>query len=90
MAPEAANPGKEFCPVHKIFERDITDIKTKQEGRPCQTHTEKISTLERSDNDQWVAINQLRKTVWGWAGAIALGGFGGSILGTLAIRYFVK
>ncbi len=89
MAPESANPGKEYCPVHKIFERDITDIKERQEKRPCQTHTAEISSLVKADTDfknenkeQWIAINRLRIMVYMGAGATGVLAFLGSILGT--------
>ncbi len=86
MSLESPNPSG----TYGLILKDIERIKDKQGERPCETHTVEIKGLIKSDDEQWIAINQLRKTVWGWAGAIALGGFGGSILGTLAIRYFVK
>lgn len=89
MTPESPNPGKELCSVHEILQQDIRDIKKKQEGRPCQTHTEKVLGLERADSriendnkDQWVAINKLRIMVYMGAGATGILAFLGSVLGT--------
>ncbi len=89
MSPKITNPGKEYCPVHKIFERDITDIKERQEKRPCQTHTAEISSLvkadvkfEKENSEQWTAINRLRIMVYMGAGATGVLAFLGSVLGT--------
>jgi hypothetical protein len=83
-----------FCPVHREITQDLRDIKEKQASRSCSGHEERLRALERSDerlerdnNDQWTAINQLRRLVWGWAGIAA---FLGSAAGSLLISYFVK
>ncbi len=89
MALDTPNPGKTLS-VDDLILEDLKKIKDKQDERPCVAHTIKIEGLVKSDDEQWDAINQLRKTVWGWAGAIALGGFLGSILGTIAIHRFLK
>ncbi len=87
MAPEAANPGKDGS-VLEILQQDIRDVKRKQEGRPCQTHTAEISNLAKTDIDfknenkeQWIAINRLRIMVYMGAGATGVLAFLGSIVG---------
>lgn len=82
------------CPACSFLTRDIADIKKKQENRPCGENSNKIKTLEESDTDQWTAINDLRRTVWGWKGGMALASFLGGIIGTgimsLLIHRFMK
>lgn len=75
--------GKEYCPMHTKIEIEITEIKTTQKDRPCQTNTEKIATLERDRIDQWKTINQLRRIVYMGAGAAGVFAFLGSILGAV-------
>ncbi len=87
---EISNPIRgEFCPLHEMIQKDITDIKGRQEGRPCQTHTAEITALGKSEKrleddnrDQWTAINRLRAMVYMGAGATGILAFLGSILGT--------
>ncbi len=56
---------------------------------PCQSHEERIKSLKEAEermfkgnNEQWVAINGLRKMVYMGAGATGVLAFLGSILGT--------
>jgi len=81
------NPGV-FCPLHETVQRDIERIKSKQGERPCQGHDERIKSMEKSEermtrdnNDQWDAINNLRKMVYMGAGAAGVLAFLGSIIG---------
>ncbi|TRZ44514.1 hypothetical protein D4S03_11965 [bacterium] len=87
MATDSPNP-RTFCPVHETVQRDIETIKSKQDGRPCQGHDERIKSLGKSEermsrdnNDQWDAINSLRKMVYMGAGAAGVLAFLGSIIG---------
>lgn len=93
MADAELNPNP-YCPVHKIIQRDVEEVKKKQGENPCEVHSMEISTLKESDSDQWDAITELRKTVWGWKGAAALASFMGSLLGagivTMVLHRFLK
>jgi len=75
--------GKEYCPIHTEVQAKILAIQAKQESRPCQTNTEKISTLEKDSINQWLTINQLRRIVYMGAGAAGVFAFLGSILGAV-------
>jgi hypothetical protein len=88
-----AERGKD-CSVCGIIQRDLELIHAAQKTRPCGANTTEINNLKESDNDQWQAINELRKAVWKMGGGFALAGFAGSILGagiiTLLIHHFMK
>lgn len=75
------------CEVHYRIEKDVDELRTTQKERHCQEHSSRIGTLEKETVDQWTAINELRRTVWMWRGAMALAGFAGSAVGGLVISY---
>lgn len=90
----AAAKSPQECPACAFLTRDVEDLRKTQKNRPCGENSNKIKTLEESDADQWTAINELRRTVWGWKGGMALASFLGGILGTglmtLLIHHFMK
>ena len=79
-----------FCPVHKEVKADIDKIELVQIARPCIAHDVQISALEKSDDDQWVEINKLKRLVYLGAGGVGAAAFLGSILGSLTISYFKR
>ena len=79
-----------FCPVHKEVRDDIDRIERVQEARLCIAHGVQITTLERSDNDQWTAINNLKRMVYLGAGVVWAAALFGSIIGNLLISYLKK
>jgi len=79
-----------FCPVHKEVRDDIDRIERVQEARLCIAHEVQITTLERSDNDQWTAINNLKRMVYLGAGVVWAAALFGSIIGNLLINYLEK
>jgi len=89
--------GDAFCLGHPEVAKDLREIKQIQRDRACGSHEARLGALERADeriekddDDQWTAINQLRQTVWFGRGIMALAAFLGSGLGALLISYFVK
>jgi len=85
---------KELCPVHNHVFADLEALKRKQGERPCGEHTADLKNLKqeavglkKDNDDQWVAINQLRKVVWGWAPIMS---FLGSAIGALVVAHFLK
>ncbi len=79
------NP-KPDCPWHKDVAQDLREIKERQADRPCRANEVRIATLEKSDDEQWAAINQLRKSVWFGAGAA----FAGSGVASLLFQYLFR
>ena len=71
----------------------IAKVLEGQAGRRelCGRQGARIENLEQSDNEQWTAINEMRKAVWTGRGAmVACASFGGIIvaLAQLAIKAF--
>lgn len=79
-----------FCPVHKEVKSDIERIESVQIARPCIAHNIQIAALEKSDDDQWVEINKIKRIVYLGAGGVGAAAFLGSILGNLIINYFKR
>lgn len=75
------------CVLHERLEGDINDIKKTQKERPCQDHTARLKNVEKSNDEQWTAINELRRTVWKWAGVATVAGCVGSVLGGIIMTY---
>lgn len=87
-------PESTSCPVCKIIQGELNAVRIKQVDRPCsghemhlKAHDKNIADLEEDNRDQWTAINQLRKHVWGWAG---IASFLGSGLGAAIVSYLLK
>jgi len=87
------NP-QDKCPLHDHLEQEIKLVRAKQDQQPCATHEERlrahgkdIGALEVRDTEQWAAINQLRKVVWGWSPLFAALGAG---LGSFLVSYLFK
>lgn len=85
---------KVFCPGHPEVAKDLRELKQIQRDRPCGKREAQIEALEKEtdrqgkDNaDQWTAINQLRKTVWGWAPLMS---FLGSAIGAMLVSYVMR
>jgi hypothetical protein len=82
------------CQICEYVQREIESLKKTQKDRHCGENTKAIQTLEGSDIEQWQVINELRRTVWGWRGGMALASFLGGIVGaalmTLLVRQFLK
>ena len=79
-----------FCPVHKEIKADIDRIEGVQLARPCIAHNVQIASLEKSDDDQWVEINKVKRLVYFGAGGVGAAAFFGSIIGNLIISYFKR
>jgi len=78
------------CVLHDRLEKDLDRIEKNQAARPCQDHTARLTVAEKTNEEQWTAINKLREAVWMWRGIMALAGFLGSIAGSLLISYVSK
>jgi len=76
----------EFCAGHGEIQRRITSVENKQGGRPCGGHEARLKGIEKSDDDQWAAINSLRRMVYMGAGAAGVLAFLGSIIGSVLKR----
>jgi hypothetical protein len=86
--------GKIFCPGHPEVAKDLREMKQIQRDRPCGENKAHIEALkketarqEKDNSEQWTAINQLRKTVWGWAPLMS---FLGSAIGAIVVSYLMK
>ena len=86
-----------FCPVHADVQGSIRRIQDKQESRHCGAHEAMLHSTQRDiaeikcDNDeQWVAINQLRRWVYVGMGGVSVAAFFGSIVGQMIISHFKR
>ena len=77
----------DFWPVFKEVKADIDRIEQVQAARHCLAHEVQISTLERSDNNQWKEINKLKRLVYIGVGVSACIG---SIVGNLLLDYIKR
>ena len=76
--------------TYKEVKADINRIERVQEARHCLAHEVQIRTLEKSDDDQWTAINNLKRMVYLGAGVVWAAALFGSIIGNLLISYLKK
>ena len=79
---------KTYCPVHLDVQGKLLEVQRVQQTRPCQENTEKIKNLKEMDSriektidEQWIVINQVRRLVYMGAGATAVLAFLGAIIG---------
>ncbi|HAY20916.1 MAG TPA: hypothetical protein DCY27_01860 [Desulfobacterales bacterium] len=86
-----------FCPVHADVQRDIREIKGRQDARHCESNevrlnnaVDDIGELKGVDAEQWAAINQLRRLVYIGAGGVSVAAFFGSIVGQMIVAHFGK
>ena len=71
--------------ISKVLERQAN------RGELCGRQGARIENLEQSDDEQWLAINEMRKAVWMGRGAmVASASFGGIIVAVaqVAIKAF--
>jgi hypothetical protein len=78
------------CVFHRQVSEEIKEMRQKQEARHCLTHEVKLSYLEKSDEDQWAAINQLRRLVYSGIGIVGASSFFGAIIGNLLAGFYKR
>lgn len=86
-----------FCPVHADVQRDMREIKARQDNRHCESNEarlnnaiEDICELKGIDSEQWTAINQLRRWVYIGMGGVSVAAFLGSIVGQMIVSHVTK
>lgn len=82
----ADSGSRQDCVLHEVVESRLRRIEDRQDRRPCNAHEERLRVLKESDEEQWKAIDDLRRLVYIGAGAAGVLAFLGSILGGLLKR----